>query len=45
MALNLINLGVTGAIQSGDVITLYIFRILQGVLVGNYMTLIPTYIN
>jgi MFS family permease len=32
-------------LQTGDVYTLYIFRILQGVLVGNFMTLIPTYIS
>lgn len=25
--------------------TLYIFRFLQGVLVGNFMTLVPTYIG
>lgn len=41
----MINLGVTGALQSGDVYTLYIFRIFQGILVGNFMTLVPTYIS
>lgn len=43
--LNLLNLVVTGLLQIGDVVTLYIFRILQGVLVGHFMTLIPTYIG
>jgi MFS family permease len=32
-------------LQVGDVETLYIFRFLQGVLVGNFMTLVPTYIG
>ncbi len=45
MLLNLINLAVTGLLQVGDVETLYIFRFLQGVLVGNFMTLVPTYIG
>lgn len=44
-ALNLLNLVVTGALQTGDVATLYIFRICQGILVGNFMTLIPSYIS
>jgi SP family facilitated glucose/fructose transporter-like MFS transporter 5 len=43
--LNLINLVVTGLLQVGDVETLYIFRFMQGVLVGNFMTLIPVYIG
>ncbi len=43
--LNLINLAVTAVLQVGDVETLYIFRFLQGVLVGNFMTLVPTYIG
>ena len=44
IGLNLVNLLVTGLIQTGNVYTLYIFRIMQGVLVGNFMTLIPIYI-
>jgi MFS family permease len=43
--LNFANLAVTGLLQVGDVYALYIFRILQGVLVGNFMTLVPTYIS
>lgn len=43
--LNLANLLFTGLLQVGDVYILYIFRILQGFLVGNFMTLIPTYIG
>lgn len=35
----------TGLIQVGDVETLFIFRFFQGVLVGLFMTLIPTYIG
>jgi MFS family permease len=45
VVLNIINLAVTGLLQIGDVETLYIFRLLQGVLVGNFMTLVPTYIG
>ena len=44
IGLNLVNLLVTGLIQTGNVYTLYIFRMMQGVLVGNFMTLIPAYI-
>jgi hypothetical protein len=43
--LNLINLAVTGLLQVGDIGTLFAFRFLQGVLVGNFMTLVPTYIG
>ena len=43
--LNLANLLFTGLLQIGNVYVLYIFRILQGFLVGNFMTLIPTYIG
>jgi MFS family permease len=43
--LNVLNLVVTGLLQVGDVETLYIFRIFQGVLAGLFMTLIPTYIG
>lgn len=43
--LNLANLLITGLLQVGDVYVLYIFRILQGFLVGNFMTLVPTYIG
>lgn len=35
----------TGLLQIGDVETLFIFRFFQGVLVGLFMTLIPTYIG
>lgn len=45
MLLNVLNLLITGALQIGDVYTLYIFRLLQGLLVGNFMTLVPTYIS
>lgn len=43
--LNVLNLAFTAALQAGDVYTLFVFRLLQGVLVGNFMTLIPTYIS
>lgn len=43
--LNVINLIVTGCLQIGNIYTLFIFRILQGVLVGNFMSLVPTYIG
>lgn len=43
--LNLANLLFTGLLQIGNVYVLYVFRILQGFLVGNFMTLVPTYIG
>lgn len=43
--LNLANLLFTGLLQIGNVYVLYIFRVLQGFLVGNFMTLVPTYIG
>ena len=43
--LNVLNLIITGALQAGNVYILFIFRFLQGVLVGNFMTLVPTYIS
>jgi MFS family permease len=43
--LNLFCIGFTAALQAGDVVTLYVFRILQGVVAGVYMNFIPAYIS
>ncbi len=43
--LNVVNVIVTGVLQVPNIYVLFIFRLFQGVLVGNYMTLIPEYIG
>ena len=45
MILNIINLAVTGLLQIQNVPVLFVFRVLQGVLVGIFMNFIPAYIN
>lgn len=43
--LNICNLVVTGILQIPNIYVLFVFRFLQGVLVGNYMSLIPEFIG
>jgi hypothetical protein len=43
--LNVVNVIVTGVLQVPNIYVLFIFRLFQGVLVGNYMTLITEYIG
>jgi hypothetical protein len=45
MILNLIHLVVLGLLQINNIYLFAALRLCQGIVVGNYMILIPTYIN